>query len=150
MSARDTNRKSTKLYGRHSLTFEPPDTVFFVGIGALDGPTATTMMEQWIAWARELRYVLVLVDVVKLSSVSGEARKIITSNGHRLPPRAISVFGGSFATQVLIGLLDRACTLLGSKDRIVKHWPDEKSARAWAAQMRPLLLANAGDRKGSV
>lgn len=128
--------------GANEAIFEPPDTMFVVMSGVVDGAIASQMIEELVAWSRDKPYVLLVVNVVGLSSFSRDARKILTTNGHRLPPRALSLFGGSFTTQVLLDLMDRASWLLGSKNRRAKHWPDEKSARAWAAEMRSLFLAN--------
>jgi hypothetical protein len=136
--------------GPHQLTYEPPDTVYWVGVGVLSGDQASTIMDQIVDWGRNQPYLLVVINVMQVSSFSTEARKVLTSNGHRLPPRVLSFFGGSFATHVLLDLMDRASSLLGSKNRVAKHWPDEKSARAWAAEMRPVLLARGGARGGTL
>ncbi len=122
--------------GASEVTFEPPDTMFIIASGDVDGTTALRLIEELVGWSQDKPYVLLVVNVINLSSFSSEARKILTSNGHRLPPRALSLFGGSFATQVLLDLMDRASWLLGSKNRRARHWPDETSARAWAAEMR--------------
>jgi hypothetical protein len=42
----------------------------------------------------------------------------------------------------VLDLMERASWLMGSRNRFVKHWPDEKSARAWAAEMRQTFVAN--------
>lgn len=140
---------STLYWGGNSVTFEPPDTMYIVTEGVVDGTIARYLLEQIVTWSQSKPCVLLVVNVKNLSSFSGEARKILTSNGHRLPPRVLAMFGGSFATQVLLDLLDRASSLLGSKNRFARHWPDERSARAWATEMRPVLLAHARPRTNS-
>jgi hypothetical protein len=132
----------TLQLGLNSVTFEPPDTMYIVTNGYIDGLIARQLMEQLVEWSANKPYVLLVVNVVKLSSFSTEARKILTSNGHRLPPRVLALFGGSFATRVLLDLMDRASWLLGSRNRMAKHWPDEKSARAWVNEMRFVLSEN--------
>lgn len=125
------------------LTYEPPDTILWVIRGDLGGSEAATAMEQFVDWSRGQPYMLFVVDVVELTAFSGEARKVLASNGHRFPPRVLSFFGGSFKVQVLLDLMDRATALRGSKNRFARHFPDETSARAWAAEMRPVLLEKA-------
>ncbi|MBK9262055.1 MAG: hypothetical protein IPM54_19905 [Polyangiaceae bacterium] len=125
------------------LTYEPPDTVLWVIRGDLDGGEAAVAMDQFVDWSRGQPYMLFVVDVVELTAFSGEARKVLASNGHRLPPRVLSFFGASFKVQVLLDMMDRATALRGSKNRFTRHFPDEPSARAWAAEMRPVLLEKA-------
>ncbi len=140
--ANNTMENSTTLhFGPHSLTYEAPDIMVIVVRGVFDGASASQVMEQLVLSSQGSPYMLYLMNVVHLSSFSSDARKIFTSNGHRLPPRVLSIFGGSFATQVILDLMDRASWLLGSRNRFTKHWPDEKSARAWATEMRHVLLA---------
>jgi hypothetical protein len=132
----------TMHFGRHSVTHESPDTMLIVARGAVDGAGASQVIEQLVEWSHGSPYMLYLMDVVQLSSFSSDARRIFISNGHRLPPRVLSLFGGSFATRVIMDLMDRASWLLGSRNRYTKHWPDEQRARAWAAEMREVFLAN--------
>jgi hypothetical protein len=132
----------TVHFGANSVTFEPPDTIVLEARGVVDGPLASQLMEQIVAWSQNKPYMLYLVNVTRLSTFSADARKVLTSNGHRLPPRVLSLFGGSFATQVLLDLLDRSSWILGSRNLYDKHWPVEKSARAWAAEMRSVLSAH--------
>jgi hypothetical protein len=132
----------TVHFGANSVTFEPPDTIVLEARGVVDGPLASQLMEQIVAWSQNKPYMLYLVNVTRLSTFSADARKVLTSNGHRLPPRVLSLFGGSFATQVLLDLLDRASWILGSRNRYAKHWPDDKSARAWTAEKRSVLSAH--------
>lgn len=117
--------------------------MYLVVAGHVDGAIASQLMEQLVQWAAKMPYVVVLMNVVNLSSFTTEARKVFTSNGHRLPPRALALYGGSFATRVMLDLMDRASWLLGSRNRFAKHWPDENSARAWANEMRVVLSTKA-------
>jgi len=126
-----------------SVTLEPPDTIRLVLSGCVDGAIADELIEQLVQWAANMPYVLVIMNVTDLSSLSTEARKILTSNGHRMPARALASCGGSFSIRVALDLMDRASWLLGSRNRYAKHWPDEKSARAWASEMRFVLSENA-------
>ncbi len=142
---------STTLYfGRHSLTHEPPDTLHFRPLGDVDGALASQVIEQIVEWAQGMPYLVFLMNVDQLSSFSSEGRKIFTSIGHRLPPRIFASFGGSFATKVQLDLMERASWLLGSRNRYITHWPDERSARAWAAEMRQVLSADAHARTKSI
>lgn len=122
--------------------------MYLVVSGHVDGAIAKRIMDQLVEWSANMPYVLVIMNVVNLLSFSTEARKIFTSNGHRLPGRALALFGGSFATRVTLDLMDRASWLLGSRNRFTKHWPDEKTARAWAEEMRLVLAAQAREKAG--
>lgn len=141
---------TTLHFGLHSLTHEPPDTVVFGVRGAVDGVLASQIIDQTVEWSHDKPYLLFLMNVDQLSSFSPEGRKIFTSNGHRLPPRIFASFGGSFATKVQLDLMERASWLLGSRNRYIKHCPDERSARAWAAEMRQVLLDDAHARTKSI
>lgn len=123
-------------FGTNEMIFEPPDTIMVVFSGVVDRHGASRVVDEVAMWSQHKPYVLVLMNVSRVSSISPDARKVLTTNGHRFPPRALALFGGSFATHVLVDLMDRASWLLGSKNRRVKHWPDETSARTWAAEMR--------------
>lgn len=116
--------------------------MLIIARGAFDAASASQVIEQLVEWSIGRPYMLYLMDVVHLSSFSSGARKIFTSNGHRLPPRVFALFGGSFTIQVLLDLMDRASWLLGSRNRYTKHLPDEQHARAWAIEMRQVLLVN--------
>lgn len=132
----------TAQFGSSSITVETPDTMLVVLAGIVDKTIATIFIEHAVEWSRDKPYAMFLVDVAKLTSLSPEARKILISNGHRLPPRVLSLFGGSFTMQVLFDLMDRASWLMGSRSRRAKHWPDEQSARVWIAEMRTVLSSN--------
>lgn len=128
--------------GPNSVTFEPPDTICLVVSGYVDGAIAKALIEQLVQWSANMPYLLVIMNVANLSSLSTEARKVLTSNGHRMPARALALYGGSFSTRVMLDLMDRASWLLGSRNRMAKHWPDEESARAWVNEMRFVLSEN--------
>lgn len=128
-----------------SLRFESPDTVFVVVSGDVDTAPVAEFLEQLVQWATGKPYVVLILDVTRLRSYSAGARKILASNGHRLPPRVFAHFGGSYSTQVMLDLVVRGSELLGSKNRWATHWPDETSARAWTNEMRPVLAQQAAE-----
>lgn len=131
--------KESLRIGPNSVNFEPPDTIYVVASGDMDGDIAGQIVEKIIELSSGEPYVLVIMNVTDVSALSREARVVLTSNGHRLPPRVLALFGGSFTTRVVLDLMDRASWLLGSRNRLTKHWPDEKSARAWVSEMRSVL-----------
>lgn len=134
----------TLCVGPNSVTFEPPDTTFVVFAESIDGTMMSQLLDHMVELARGEPYMLFIFDVTRLTSMSQEARKIMISNGHRLPPRVLSYFGASFTIRVIHELLMRASARLGSgTNRFVHHSSDEKSARAWANEMRPVLWAKA-------
>ena len=150
MTANRTDAKPIEVaVGKHSLRYEPPDTIVVVLQGSVDEEDAVVISKQAVDWSEGAPCLLVIVDVRQLSSMSQQARKVGASMGYRLPPRATAVVGGSFAVRMLMDLVLRASELLGTKKRFTKHCPDEAAARAWVAEMRPLLLATAGDGKGA-
>lgn len=125
------------------MTFEPPDAALVVYTGSIDEVLMNQLIDQMVEVSKNKPYMLFIFDVRGLEALSPAARKAMTSNGHRFPPRALAFFGGSFTTQVMHGMMDRASLLLGSKNRFTRHSPDEKSARAWATEMRVVLRENA-------
>lgn len=133
----------TFLIGQSTVIIESPDTMMMEFVGAIDKKVAGAFIEHAVAWSQGQPYALFLLNVTKMQSMSADARKVMISNGHRMPIRAMAVFGGSFATQVIMGMLDRASWLMGSKNRRTRHWSDEQSARAWLAEMRETFLTNA-------
>ena len=126
-----------------SLRFESPDTVFVVVSGDVDTAPVAEFLEQLVQWATGKPYVVLILDVTRLRSYSAGARKILASNGHRLPPRVFAHFGGSYSAQVMVELVARGSSALGSKNRWVTHWPNEASARSWMEGMRPILAQQA-------
>ena len=150
MTANRTGAKPIEVaVRRHSLKYEPPDTIVVVLHGSVDEDDAAVISKHMVDWSDGAPCLLVIVDIRQLSSMSQQARKVGASMGYRLPPRATAVVGGSFAVRMLMDLVLRASELLGTKKRFTKHCPDEAAARAWVAEMRPLLLATAGDGKGA-
>ncbi|MDI1435343.1 hypothetical protein [Polyangium sorediatum] len=128
-------------YGVSEMIIEPPDTVVIKPRGDYDGETATAMMEALITWAQARPFVLLLMDLTYVGALSPAARHALTSNGHRLPPRALAIHGGSFTVRVLSQMMDRASWLRGSRNRWVWHAPDEATARAWLDEKRKVLAA---------
>lgn len=125
------------------MTFESADTVYVHLAGDIDEAAARDYVERLVDWAAYKPYVILLVNVTELRSYSPGARKVLATNGARMPPRVFAHFGGSYATQVMLDLVVRGSTSLGSKNRWASHFPDEAGARAWANEMRPLLVQQA-------
>ncbi|MDI1451174.1 hypothetical protein [Polyangium sp. 6x1] len=128
-------------FGLSEMIFEGPDTFVLKPHGDFDGATANAMMEHLIAQAEALPFVLLLLDLTSLGGITPAARHALTSNGHRLPPRAMAIHGGSFTVRVLSQMMDRASWLRGSRNRWVRHSPDEAAARAWLDEKRRMLVA---------
>ncbi|TKC97244.1 hypothetical protein [Polyangium fumosum] len=128
-------------YGVSEMIIEPPDTVVIKPRGDFDGAIAAAMMEALVTWARDRPFVLLRMDLTYVGAISPAARHALTSNGHRLPPRALAIHGGSFTVRVLSQMMDRASWLRGSRNRWVWHAPDEATARAWLDEKRKVLAA---------
>ncbi len=126
-----------------SLRFESPDTVFVVVSGDIDTEEAAEFVESIVDWSKGKLYVVLILDVTHFRSYTGGARKILASNGQRMPPRVLAHFGGSYSAQVMVDLVARGSSALGSKNRWVTHWPNEASARSWMEGMRPILAQQA-------
>ncbi|MDI1484795.1 hypothetical protein [Polyangium sp. y55x31] len=128
-------------FGLSEMIFEAPDTFVMNPRGDFDGPTASAMMEHLIARAQGLPFVLLLLDLTYLGVITPAARHALTSNGHRLPPRALAIHGGSFTVRVVSQMMARASFLRGSRNRWVWHSPNEAAARAWLDEKRRMLAA---------
>ena len=131
--------RTRATFGPSEMIFEAPDTVLMTLRGDFDGDTASVMMEQLVTWSRGRPFVLLLMDLRAVGAISPAARQVLTSNGHRLPPRALALHGGSFTVRVVTNMMERASWLLGSRNRWARHWADEAAARAWLDEMRGKL-----------
>jgi len=136
--------RTRATFGPSEMVFEEPDTVRMALRGDFDGDTAARMMEQVITWAEARPFVLLLLDLTGVGSISPAARRALTSNGHRLPPRALALHGGNFTVRVVTNMMERASWLRGSRNRWVRHSPDEAAARGWLDEMRRKL--SSGER----
>ncbi|MDI3292003.1 hypothetical protein [Polyangium sp. 15x6] len=128
-------------FGLSEMIFEAPDTFVMKPRGAFDEETASAMIEHLVARAEALPFVLLLMDLTSLGVITPAARHVLTSNGHRLPPRALAIHGGSFTVRVMSQMMARASWLRGSRDRWVWHSPNEAAARAWLDEKRRALAA---------
>ncbi|MDC3957598.1 STAS/SEC14 domain-containing protein [Polyangium jinanense] len=128
-------------FGLSEMIFEAPDTFVVKPRGDFDGEIASAMIEHLIVLAQDLPFVLLLMDLTSLGAITPAARHALTSNGHRLPPRALAIHGGSFTVRVMSQMMARASWLRGSRNRWVWHSPNEAAARAWLDEKRRVLAA---------
>jgi len=129
----------TVVLGNCHMSFEPPDLIRSEMIGEVDGPTAAMMMRQLVEWLRGRPYMLILADVSSLGAFSPAARRELTVHGHKLPPRALAVYGAGTHARETTEFLARASELLGTTNRFGFHCETEAEARAWLDSMRPKL-----------
>jgi hypothetical protein len=130
-------------FGAHRMIHEPPDTVVLAGGGAVSGEEMAAMVQALAEWSRGMPFVLMLVDLSTVTSIPAEARRALTLHGKALPPRAIALYGGSFAIRVASTMMERASDLLSrgqKRDRWMHHAGDEAEARQWLAEMRGKLV----------
>lgn len=137
-------QSATSWQGRGiKLTFESSDTAYVHLTGDIEEAAARNFVERLVVWTADKPYIVLLLDVSELRSYSAGARRVLASNGSRMPPRVFAHFGGTYATQVMLDLVLRGSASLGSKNRWASHLPDEAEARAWVNEMRPMLVRHA-------
>jgi hypothetical protein len=128
---------------RHELILEPPNTILMVGHGTMDGISATKMHEQMFAWVGEQPCMFLLADMSDVTGFSTDGRKGLVESTGQLPTRAVALCGAPFPVRVVFDMVNRARSLLGKQGRWMKHFPDQKSARQWFDEMRPVVEAYA-------
>jgi hypothetical protein len=121
---------------------EPPDICFWRCVGRVSANDFREMFAVQKRFAEGKRYILVLVDLSQLDSVSAEGRKAAALEGkHEMPIRGMAVFGASFHFRVLAQAVSTAGRLLHRDvDNPAYFCRTEAQARTWLAQRRAILL----------
>ncbi|MBK9259091.1 MAG: hypothetical protein IPM54_04580 [Polyangiaceae bacterium] len=130
-----------KPFGSHTHRFEPPDVYFTRVNGNVTGDDMRTQVEAIRALSQRAgRPMFWLVDVSKMGTVSAEARQLAAaaSKGEEQPILGGSfIFGASFTTRVVVGMLLRAVRLIKpAKQRPTVFVETEAQARAFLDEHR--------------
>jgi hypothetical protein len=127
--------------GPSFVHFEPPDILFWQVVGDL----SEAEMLRLRAAARSLSagrpYVLSLVDLSRIGTVSAGARKASIDPEPVAPLLGTAIFGATFTIQVVAQLVSRAGDLLlKPKDSLdassIQFFATEDLARAWLVERR--------------
>src|SRR5690606_12526982 len=94
------------------------------------------------AWAEQRPYFILLLDIPETAGLNLSAREQLGEWTRRMPPQAIIAFGSNFQVRVVFEMLQRAISRLSGQPLHRYFAPNEAAARAWLAEIRP-LLANA-------
>lgn len=135
----------TALPTPSSVHLEPPDVLFWQVVGDI----SEAEMLRLRAAARSLSvgkpYVLSLVDLSRIGTVSAGARKASIDPEPVAPLLGTAIFGASFTSRVVAQLVSRAgALLLKLKDRpndsSIHFFATEELARAWLVERREVAL----------
>ncbi|MDC3960609.1 STAS/SEC14 domain-containing protein [Polyangium jinanense] len=125
---------------KHTVFFEPPDTAVwrFAGdISEAEMRELTSLEKSFIAGRP---YLLKLVDLSRIGSVSAGARKAGAEKVHDVPVLGVAVFGAHFAIRVLADLVVRAGSFIRRIDTVpTRYFATEAEARAWLAERRAVI-----------
>ena len=114
-------------------------------IGDIDGDEVRRIIRESRVFTVGERYVLTLLDLSQVKSISSEARKAAVEIRGDVAARGTAIFGVSGHLRIVMSLLMRALQLLHQRaDRPVLFFHTEEEARAWLAERRNVLQS--GDR----
>ncbi len=97
--------------GRDGPSFyrwEPPDIAFLALIGDVSGHDMRRLIDETILSIAGRSYVLGLIDLTRVGTISPEARMIARTATSHFPMRGTALFGGSFHHRVLALLANKA------------------------------------------
>lgn len=128
-------------FGKHRHRFEGPDIYFSRLEGDVSGPDMQTQIDGLVAIYRRIeRPAFWLCDVRNMGLLTPEARRAAASASSSEVSAALrgsAVFGSSFGTRVMMGLLIRAVRVLNPKKlRPLVFAPTEAEARAFLDECR--------------
>jgi hypothetical protein len=128
-------------FGKHRHRFESPDIYYRRVEGDVSGPDMQTQIDGLVAIHRRIhRPVFWLCDVRTMGLLTPEARRAAASASSsevRAALRGSAVFGSSFGTRVMMGLLVRAVRVLNpNKLRPLLFATTEAEARAFLDDCR--------------
>ena len=120
---------------RHSIRFEPPETLHFVLMGDVSAQDAEAMA----VFAREhiggRPFILAFLDVGDLRAIPAETRKVAARLSAEFPYRGIAFYHASFRARVVTTLLGGALRLFSPHlDNPLRYFDTEAEARLWLAE----------------
>jgi hypothetical protein len=119
-----------------SVAFEPPDVVVWTLVGDIGLNMLLELREEQERIAKGWPYVLVLLDVSRVGSVSAAARTEATRK-RDTTPRGIAYVGASFHLRVLATLLSKAASLLNKiSEDPPRFFATKAEAFAWLEERR--------------
>lgn len=129
--------------GKHIFRWEPPDVTFLSYVGDFDGDSMHRLDQIARQFSVPRPYVLVLIDMSRVGTITAEARKRSAEDGIGVPMRGVAVFGASRAVRVVMSVVSRALDLFhgGHSDNPTHFFATEAEARAWIAERRKIVLA---------
>jgi hypothetical protein len=120
-----------------SAVFEPPDVCVWTLVGDVGLKTMTELYAEQERIAKGRPYVLVLVDVSGMASVSSEARAEAARRRDVMVQRGVAFVGASFHLRVLATLVSRAANLLNNiRDNPTRFCATKAEAFAWFEERR--------------
>jgi len=128
------------MTGNHSLGYIEPDIYSYRLEGTLEVDHMKAIVARQLEWQGEPPYMLAVVDVRHLGRVSAGALRAVREGRSAAFPRAVALFGASFATRVAADMLFRALATLDSKFVRFRFFDTEAQCLAWLEEMRPHVL----------
>lgn len=137
------NIRDHKEYGPHLLQLSEEGIIVYRLRGQLDEPELIGMMEHQADWHLAQGFMLVLVDAQRSTGMSTPAFRAAQARKTNHTPRAIAVFGASFAIQTFADVLFRALRALSGGAMNFRFFKTEEECREWLESERPKLIARA-------
>ena len=99
------------------------------------------LLDDTNASAKGKPYMLGLIDMSRVGTISPEARIIARAEAGHFPLRGTAVFGASFPHRVIAMLANKAASLLKKDHQAIAFFATEAEARAWLEERRKVVLA---------
>ncbi len=127
--------------GKHTTTFEEPDTIFMRLVGPVSEEEGLEVNRRHYEMGLGRDTVFYLIDLAELDSIHPEVRRQAGKTLKNLPVRSAFVFGAPLKAQVAAKLILTAMNLVKkSEDKIdVNFYDTEHQAREALAQRRAEL-----------
>ncbi|GEN09721.1 hypothetical protein SAMN05443572_109372 [Myxococcus fulvus] len=124
-------------FGDSKVWLESPDIVRLVNVGPFD----VKLIHDLAGVAAELREthptLYLINDSRRTSSITSEARRILSETPEVMPFAGTVIFGASFSLRTMANMMGRASMLLGRTRGAPFGMVDtEDQARAWVADLR--------------
>ena len=136
----DTGTSDSWQIGKHSFRLDPSHVLSMTMVGELYPEEAAELMRIGNRIAEERPYILAIADVSRLTMISPEARKAMTSVPQSPKHDSMAIFGASFTIRVVVTLTSALRQALGRQHAaVVRMFDTESQARAWLEERRRSL-----------
>ena len=126
--------------GTHLFRWEPPDIGYLSYFGDLDGKSMAALSQASRSFTLGKPRVFLLVDMSKVGSIAGDARRVAADGSKDLHFRGMAIIGASAHIRVIAGLVSRAVDLLHHKnDNPTRFFETEAQAREWIKGRREAI-----------